>query len=71
MVALAVAPTAWAQDGGGTPAPNFSEPCPAVYPGDDAARERLARWMARGAADRGMPHELPVMAALAESGLRT
>ena len=60
-----------AQDGGGgTPAPNFSEPCPAVYPGDDAARERLARWMARGAADRGMPHELPVMAAIAESGLR-
>ena len=55
---------------GGTPAPNFNEPCPAVYPGDDAARERLARWMARGAADRGMPHELPVMAAIAESGLR-
>lgn len=26
--------------------------------------------MARGAADRGVPHELPVMAAIAESGLR-
>jgi hypothetical protein len=26
--------------------------------------------MARGAADRGLPHELPVMAGLAESGLR-
>jgi hypothetical protein len=60
-----------AQDsGGGTPAPDFSEPCPAVYPGDDAGRERIARWMARGAADRGIPHELPVMAGIAESGLR-
>ena len=55
---------------GGTPAPDFSEPCPAVYPGDDAAKERIARWMARAAADRGMPHELPVMAAIAESGVR-
>lgn len=52
------------------PAPNFDEPCPAVYPGDGAARERIARWMARGAADRGLPHELPVMAGIAESGLR-
>jgi hypothetical protein len=59
-----------AQEGGGTPAPDFTDPCPALYPGDSAARERLARWMARGAADRGMPHELPVMAAIAESGLR-
>jgi len=68
LVLLSV-PPARAQSGG-MPAPDFSEPCPAVYPGDDAARERLARWMARGAADRGMPHELPVMAAVAESGLR-
>lgn len=70
-VILLAAPVARGQSGGGgMPAPDFSEPCPAVYPGDDAARERLARWMARGAADRGMPHELPVMAAIAESGLR-
>lgn len=55
---------------GGAPAPNFDEPCPALYPGDDAAKERLARWMARAAAERGLPHELPVMAAIAESGLR-
>jgi hypothetical protein len=54
---------------GGAPAPAFGEPCPALYPGDDAARERLARWMARAAAERGLPHELPVMAAIAESGL--
>jgi len=65
---LVAVPSARAQSGG-TPAPDFSEPCPAVYPGDDAQKERLARWMARAAADRGMPHELPVMAAIAESGL--
>jgi hypothetical protein len=70
-VVLAIgAPRALGQSGGGTPAPDFDEPCPAVYPGDDAARERIARWMARGAADRGLPLELPVMAAIAESGLR-
>jgi hypothetical protein len=55
---------------GGAPAPDFDEPCPALYPGDDASKERLARWMARAAAERGLPHELPVMAAIAESGLR-
>jgi hypothetical protein len=68
-LALVATPAAQAQDGGGMSAPDFSEPCPAVYPGDDAATERIARWMARGAADRGLPHELPVMAALVESGL--
>jgi hypothetical protein len=68
VVLLAWAPLATAQ--GGAPAPNFAEPCPAVYPGDEAGRERIARWMARGAADRGLPHELPVMAGIAESGLR-
>src|SRR5215203_1015185 len=66
--ALALASPALAQ--GGAPAPDFDEPCPALYPGDDAAKERLARWMARAAAERGLPHELPVMAAIAESGLR-
>jgi hypothetical protein len=69
VLVLIAVPNAWAQSGG-LPAPDFSESCPAVYPGDDAPKERLARWMARAAADRGMPHELPVMAALAESGLR-
>src|SRR5215204_4708918 len=66
--ALVLAPSALAQ--GGAPAPDFDAPCPALYPGDDATRERLARWMARAAAERGLPHELPVMAAIAESGLR-
>jgi hypothetical protein len=68
-LALVAPPAAQAQDGGGMSAPDLSEPCPAVYPGDDAAIERVARWMARGAADRGLPRELPVMAALVESGL--
>jgi hypothetical protein len=69
LLVLAFSAVVRAQSGG-MPAPDFSEPCPAVYPGDAAAKERIARWMARGAADRGMPHELPVMAAIAESGLR-
>ena len=70
LLVLAFSAVVRAQDGGGMPAPDFSEPCPAVYPGDDAAKERIARWMARAAAGRGIPHELPVMAAIAESGLR-
>ncbi len=69
LVAVPVsAPAALAQ--GGAPAPDFTEPCPTLYPGDDAGRERIARWMAHAAAERGLPHELPVMAAIAESGLR-
>jgi hypothetical protein len=70
--ALTLSAAVEAQDGGGggMPAPDFSEPCPALYPGDDAEKARIARWMARGAADRGLPRELPVMAGLTESGLR-
>ena len=55
---------------GGVTSPDLDDPCPAVYPGDSASLERIARWMARGAIDRGLPRELPVMAGLAESGLR-
>jgi hypothetical protein len=68
LAVLALAGPVQAQ--GGAPAPDFTEPCPALYPGDEAPRERIARWMARAAADRGVPHELPVMAAIAESGMR-
>ena len=68
LAMLACAPGASAQ--GGAPAPDLSDPCPAVYPGDAASQERIARWMARGAGERGLPLELPVMAGLAESGLR-
>ena len=65
----ASAPSAAAQSGG-TPVPGPGDPCPAVYPGDDARQAAIARWMARGAALRDLPQELPVMAGLAESGLR-
>jgi len=41
-----------------------------VYPGDDASQEAIAQWMAHGARSRGIPGELPVMAALVESGLK-
>jgi hypothetical protein len=68
LAALACAPTAFAQ--GGAPAPDLSDPCPGTYPGDGASPERIARWMARGAGERGLPLVLPVMAGLAESGLR-
>jgi hypothetical protein len=44
-------------------------PPPHSYPGDDAAKTSLALWMAAGASARGIPPELPVMAALVESGL--
>jgi hypothetical protein len=42
----------------------------APYPGDQAPKSDIAAWMARGAAARGIPGELPVMAALVESELR-
>jgi hypothetical protein len=40
------------------------------YPGDTAAPVEIAGWMANGAVKAGLPPELPVMAALVESGLR-
>jgi hypothetical protein len=68
--ALLVAAAPASAQSGGTPVPGPGDPCPAAYPGDDAAREPIARWMARAAALRDVPQELPVMAGLAESGLR-
>lgn len=70
MVLLLGAQSAFAQGGGGTSPPGPDDPCPAVYPGKGAARKAIASWMARAAALRDVPEELPVMAALAESGLR-
>ncbi len=55
---------------GGAAGPDLSDPCPVTYPGDAASKDRIARWMARGAAGRGLPHELPVMAGIGESGMR-
>ena len=43
---------------------------PTDYPGDDAPREQLAAWMAAEAKKRGIPPQLPVMAALVESNLK-
>ena len=40
------------------------------YPGDSASRVQLARWMGAAARAAGLPPELPVMAALVDSGLR-
>ena len=40
-----------------------------AYPGDDAPREQIAAWMAKEAERRGLPPQLPVMAALVESNL--
>jgi hypothetical protein len=47
-------------------------PCYAAipYPGDTAPRLQLARWLGAAARAAGLPAELPVMAALADSGLR-
>jgi hypothetical protein len=46
-------------------------PCDPVgeYPGDGASKPVIARWMAGGAAAGGLPAELPVVAALVDSGL--
>ena len=38
--------------------------------GDDAGQEALAKWLAKEAEKAGLPPELPVMAALVESGVK-
>ena len=43
---------------------------PADYPGDDASQAELAKWLAKEAEKAGLPPELPVMAALVESGVK-
>jgi hypothetical protein len=45
-------------------------PLPVAYPGDNAPKDAIAQWMARGASDAGLPRELPVMGALVASGLQ-
>ena len=39
------------------------------YPGDSAGKQQLAAWLAAHAQKAGLPPELPVMAALVESGV--
>jgi hypothetical protein len=50
-----------------TPEPTDGGP---VYPGDQATPQQIAAWMGARAEKAGLPPELPVMAALTESGLR-
>ncbi len=50
-------------------APARACPLPVAYPGDSAAKDAIAQWMAHGAMAAGLPGELPVMGALVESGL--
>ena len=50
-------------------APVDLQSVPGEYPGDDAPKEQIAAWMAAEAEKRGIPAQLPVMAALVESNL--
>jgi cell wall-associated NlpC family hydrolase len=50
-----------------TPSPADAGP---AYPGDAATPQQIAAWMGAHAQRAGLPPELPVMAALTESGLR-
>lgn len=43
---------------------------PDTYPGGNADKQTIAAWMAGGARAAGLPGELPVMAALVDSGLK-
>ena len=58
-----------AASGAAVPDPADLATGPNAYPGDDAPKEAIAAWMAREAQKRGLPGELPVMAALVESNL--
>jgi hypothetical protein len=69
-VAAAAAALVLAGGGGGAVARAQTDACPAPpYPGDSAPRAAIAEWLAYGAAQAALPRELPVMAALVESGL--
>ena len=56
-------------DGLGDGAPIDLSGAGGSYPGDDASQPELATWMGAAAQRRGLPPELPVMAALVESHL--
>ncbi len=65
------------EDDGSVTAPPVGDPVdlgdlggtPGSYPGDDAPQAEIAAWMGATAQQRGLPPELPVMAALVESHL--
>jgi cell wall-associated NlpC family hydrolase len=56
--------------GGGDGAPIDLGDVGGSYPGDNASQAELATWMGAAAQRRGLPPELPVMAALVESHLK-
>jgi hypothetical protein len=56
-------------DGGSADTPDLGA-VDTDYPGDGAPQEQIATWMGDAAEKRGIPRELPVMAALTESSLR-
>lgn len=62
---LLVAAAAWSEDAHASSCGGQAD-----YPGDAATSAEFANWMARGAIAARIPGELPVMAALVESGLR-
>src|SRR5262249_14174043 len=70
--AAAAAPPAAAPAGGAELAAAAGDlsNVPDAYPGNDAPREAIAAWMAKQAEERGIPHQLPVMASLLESGMK-
>ncbi|HEX3688744.1 MAG TPA: NlpC/P60 family protein [Solirubrobacteraceae bacterium] len=59
-------------EGSGGAAPVVPEPVDGgpAYPGDQATPQQIAAWMGAHAQSAGLPPELPVMAALTESGMR-
>ena len=71
-LAFAAALVAGSAFPGTTPVSAAATGCsaPVGYPGDSAETVAISRWMAHGARARAVPGELPVMAALVESGLR-
>ena len=66
---VALAASAAATFGGSSSALGSTCVYPTSYPGDNAAKDKIAAWMAGGAIQAGLPGELPVMAALVESNL--
>jgi hypothetical protein len=60
------------QPASAAPEPVAPDPANAgpAYPGDAATPQQIAAWMGAHAERAGLPAELPVMAALTESGLR-
>jgi len=73
VVALAVGSVLagwWSKPEAAPPPPPTPEELLQAYPGDGASPPEKARWMGRATHAHGLPPELPVMAALVESGLR-